>query len=428
MRKRFYYVILSAIVLCMVLPAALGGDLPDEVRKEFTRLIGSPKPEDRAQAIPLLSQADDQKALKYLSKILDQEQDEKVIAACFEIMKKFKDAGAISAVCKMAVKCKVMEQRVEYVRVLWGCDSDEAFNTVLKFMKDSEWQVRMTVADCLGETAKTKGFEKARDVIDRLLKWVFAEPDGRTQNRVLAALYYLTGKDYGLDKEAWKAWWDHEKPNYGKPKVDEDGKPVDKDGDGKPDMTTELPKEQWRPPEVKEGNRPKFFGHELKNARVIFVIDRTGSMNEASSGGKTKLQVLKDELVKTISAFDKRYWFNMYFYSTGCMIWKPKLQQATDDLKKEAVTFVTNLVGMGMTDIAGALRRASEDPDADTIILLSDGKPTAGITDTNELLKDIQKWNKFKKIKINTVGMVGCDPNMLQQIAQQNGGAFTQAP
>jgi hypothetical protein len=342
-------------------------------------------------------------------------------------MKQFKDTKAITAVCKMAKKCKVMEQRVEYVKTLWGYDSEEAFNTILRFMKDSAWQVRMTVADCLGETAKKKGFEKAKYVIDRLLKWVFAEPDGRTQNHVLAALYYLTGKDYGLDKDAWKKWWDHEKPGYGKPKVDDEGKMVDKDGDGKPDMTTELPKEKWRAPEVKEGNRPKFFGHELKNARVIFVIDRTGSMNEPSSGGKTKLQVLKDELVKTIGAFDKRYWFNMFFYSTGCMIWKPKLQKATDAVKKEAITFVKNLAGAGMTDIAGALRRASQDPDADTIFLLSDGKPTAGITDTNELLKDIRKWNKFKKIKINTVGMVGCDPSMLQQIAQQNGGAFTQA-
>jgi hypothetical protein len=44
------------------------------------------------------------------------------------------------------------------------------------------------------------------------------------------------------------------------------------------------------------------------------------------------------------------------------------------------------------------------------------------------LLKDVRKWNKFKKIKINTVGMAGCDPNFLQKLAQQNGGSFTNAP
>jgi len=36
---------------------------------------------------------------------------------------------------------------------------------------------------------------------------------------------------HGLDKDAWKKWWDHEKANYGKPKVDDEGKMVDKDGD-----------------------------------------------------------------------------------------------------------------------------------------------------------------------------------------------------
>jgi Mg-chelatase subunit ChlD len=81
-----------------------------------------------------------------------------------------------------------------------------------------------------------------------------------------------------------------------------------------------------------------------------------------------------------------------------------------------------------MTDIAGALRKASQDRDTDTIILLTDGKPTAGITDTEQLLKDVRSWNKFKKIKINTVGMAGCDPNFLQKLAQQNGGSYSNAP
>ncbi len=431
MRRWYVYLTCVAVALCFLASHALADGLTPEEKREFERLIASNEASERIQAVSLLSKASDSKAFTLLTKILERERDDEVLEAIFNVMKGFKDPKVISAVLSTAKKCRIVEQRVGYLKALWEYDSDEIFNALLRFINDPGWQVRMTLAELLGETAKKKGFDKAKIAIDFLLKWLLGEPDGRTQNQVRAALYYLTGKDYGLDKKAWKEWWDHERATYGKPKLDEDGKPVDKDGDGKPDMTTTLPKEKWREPTAKEDPtrpKPKFFGHELKNARVIFVIDRTGSMNEASSGGKTKLQVLKDELTKTIGSFDKRYWFNMYFYSVGCFVWKPKLQKATDDIKNAAIQYVKGLSGAGMTDIGGALRKASQDPDADTIILLTDGKPTAGITDTEMLLRDVRKWNKFKKIKINTVGMAGCDPNFLQKLAQQNGGSFTNAP
>jgi hypothetical protein len=429
----------SILAICLAAAAlafplqSFAGDMPDEVKKEFNRLIASSKPEERAQAISLLSQADDAKAFKFLADYLDRDQDEKVLEAAFAVMKGFKDKKVMEAVCKLAPRVKIVDQRVGYVKVLWEYDSEKAFDTLLKFVNDPAWEVRMTLADCLGETAKKKDVKRTITVIDRLLVWVFSEADGRTQNRIRAALYYLTGKDYGLDKDAWKKWWDHEKPLFGKPKekAEETG-PADKDKDGKPDMTTEEEKPPpWSDPVAKEDPtrpRPKFFGHELKNAHVTFVIDVSGSMGEAAGAGKTKLDVVKDELIKTIKAFDKRYWFNMYFYSDFCSRWKDKLQKATEENKTAAMNYVRGLGPMKMTNISYALRKAADDPDTDTIILLSDGKPTVGITDTTALLQDVRKWNKFKKIKISTVGMAGCDPAFLQELARQNGGSYSNAP
>ncbi len=430
-RTGLLVVCIFAAMLAFTTPAFCG-DTPPEVKKEFNRLIASSKPEERAQAISLLSQADETKAFKFLADYLNRDQDEKVLEAAFAVMKGFKDPKVIEAVCKLAPKVKIVDQRVGYVKTLWDYDSEKAFDALLKFIKDSAWEVRMTLADCLGETRKKKGDKKAVIVIDKMLPWLFKEPDGRTQNHIRAALYYITGKDYGLDKDAWKKWWDHEKPIFGKPKAKEETGPEDKDKDGKPDMTTGLEKPPpWRDPVAKEDaskSRPKFFGHELKNARVTFVIDVSGSMGEAAGAGKTKLEVVKDEMIKTIKAFDKRYWFNMYFYSDFCSRWKDKLQKAIEKNKTAAMNYVRGLGPMKMTNISYALRKAAEDPDTDTIILLSDGKPTVGITDTNALLQDVRKWNKYKKIKINTVGMAGCDPNFLQKLAQQNGGSYSNAP
>ncbi len=412
-----------ALVVCLI-AVQLFGDMPPEVKKKFKELINSPNATDRVEAISLLSQAEEAKAYGILLQILEQDKDEEVIKAAFELMKCFKDASVISKVCKLATKTKDIARRTEYIKVIWEYDSEKAFNIVLKLRRDTAWEVRITVADLLGETFNKKGLEKAKKVIPMLIKWFPKESERRTQNRVVAALYYLTGKDFGFDKAAWQKWWDMAKEDYGQ-------KPgegmIDKDGDGKPDMTT---RPTWRDPVAREDPnrpRPRFFGHELKNARVAFVIDISGSM-QGDAGAGTKLDVVKKEMTKTINAFDKRYWFNMFFYSVGCMIWKPKLQKATDTNKQEAIKYIQRQSGMGMTDIGNALRKAGEDADTDTIILLSDGAPTAGITDIDQLLKDVRSWNKFKKIKINTVGMQGCDSNFLSRLAKENGGTFTMAP
>lgn len=420
-----------ALSLCVLVRHARA-DMPPEVKKEFERLIGSGKPEERARAVSLLSQAnDDAKTFKFLASFLENERDDKVIDAAAEVMKGFKDPAVMTSLCKYSGKSQFADVRVAYVKVLWSFDDDKAFETVLKRAKDPAWQVRMTVADFLGKAKSEKGIEKTKLAIDLLIKWVVKEPDGRTQNHIRAALYYLTGKDYGIDKKKWDEWWAHERELFGKPKKAEETGPVDKDGDGKPDMTTEVPREKWRDPVAEEDGsrpRPKFFGHELKNARVAFVIDSSGSMGEAAGAGKTKLEIVKEELTKTIESFDKRYWFNMFYYSDFCGAWKKKLQRATEDIKKAAIQWVRGLGPLRMTNIGYALFKAAEDADTDTIILLSDGLPTAGITDVEALLRYVRSWNKYKKIKISTVGMAGCDPNFLQRLAQQNGGSYSTAP
>jgi hypothetical protein len=419
------------VILCLLASIAEGDGMSPEAKKEFGQKIASKRPEERAQAIALLSQADNKKAFKLLVSILVKDHDEKVLEAALGVLKGFTDKKVISLVGKQLKKCTAIEVRVIYVKALWEYDDDESFGLLQKFVKDQTWQVRLALADCFGEAAKKKGFEKAKIVIDTCIKWLFKEPDGRTQNHIRAALYYNTGKDYGLEKAKWEKWWSHARPLYGKPKKTEDNKPVDKDGDGKPDMTTELPKKKWREPVAEEDAsrpRPKFFGHELKNARVAFVIDSSGSMGEAAGAGKTKLDVVKEEMLKTIKAFDKRYWFNMFYYSDFCGSWKKKLQKATEATKKVALQWVKGLGPLRMTNIGYALKMAADDADTDTIILLSDGLPTVGITDVEALLRFVRSWNKHKKIKINTVGMVGCDPSFLQRLAQQNGGSFTNAP
>ena len=172
------------------------------------------------------------------------------------------------------------------------------------------------------------------------------------------------------------------------------------------------------------GKVPRFFGEEIKKSKVCFVIDVSGSMSEQSSGGKAKLELVRDELIKTIQAMDKRYSFNVITYSTGVAKWRDGLQKATPENKQSAIDHVKRFSPMGMTNIYAAMKMALEDPDVSLIVLLSDGLPTVGVTDTNIILNSVRKWNRYKRIQINTVGMQGCDQTFMTNLATQNKGKF----
>lgn len=416
--------VIVTLALLLIFSAAVQGKMPDKAKKRFKAFINSVEASERAEAVGLLAQETDQKkALKMLLILLNKEEDETVINAIFNVMKGMTDPKAIKGITRAAKKCRNGEQRAEYIKVLFEIDNPKTFELLLQFIKDPTWQVRQTLAELLGETFKKKGVEKSKAAIRLLIRWIAVETDERTQIHVRAALYHLTGCDFGLDNKKWKEWWTDNERVYEGPLKPED---APKTADGKtPGYATgvkkEIPVDPTKP-------LPRFFGHELKNSRLTFVIDVSGSMSESSSGGKTKLQIVKDELTKTINSFDKRYWFNMVFYSTGCVAWKKKLEKATDAFKKEAVEKVASLSPLAATNISMALKMASKDGNTDTIILLSDGKPTAGIIDPTAVLRDVRSWNKFRKIKINTVGMQGCDPDFMRKLAAQNGGSYTEAP
>ena len=76
----------------------------------------------------------------------------------------------------------------------------------------------------------------------------------------------------------------------------------------------------------------------------------------------------------------------------------------------------------------GAIRDAMQYPSLDTIYLLSDGAPTEGVTDPVKLLAAVEKLNRRRRIKINTISF---DPKpqereLLQALADRNFGVYVE--
>ena len=157
-----------------------------------------------------------------------------------------------------------------------------------------------------------------------------------------------------------------------------------------------------------------FFGVPLKESkRVVYIVDRSGSMTDSIAG-------CKYELVRAIWSLNDDQQFQVLFYSTGSAVEMPggRLFAATDDNKRAAKTFIQSVLPIGQTDPSDALKRAFE-LKPDTIYLLTDGEFQ------NDIPLLIEKLNRAGKVTINTICFVYSNGEpMLKEIARGNNGAY----
>jgi hypothetical protein len=70
------------------------------------------------------------------------------------------------------------------------------------------------------------------------------------------------------------------------------------------------------------------------------------------------------------------------------------------------------------------LEAALEDPDADTILLLTDGEPNLGkFIAPADILREVSARNRWRRVAISTVS-VGQDSDFLKALAAQNFGSY----
>lgn len=119
---------------------------------------------------------------------------------------------------------------------------------------------------------------------------------------------------------------------------------------------------------------------------VILVMDTSGSMEGE------KMQQAKAAARYVVTHLNVEDRFNVVAFSTGVRLFRPELAGA--GAVDEAVSFINNLEAIGGTNISQALLEAAALSDATrptTILFLTDGLATEGITDTPLLLENVQQ-------------------------------------
>jgi len=156
--------------------------------------------------------------------------------------------------------------------------------------------------------------------------------------------------------------------------------------------------------------------------KIVFVVDRSGSMTDS-------IDYVKEELKRSIGELTDDKEFHVLFYSSGPCVEMPtrRLVNATDRNKQLAFEFIDGIIAQGETDPSKALRRAFE-VKPELIYLLTDGEFDKAIVDF------LKRLNRDQKITVHTIGFWAwrsrrdSDPpsgeEVMKNMADQNGGNY----
>ena len=128
---------------------------------------------------------------------------------------------------------------------------------------------------------------------------------------------------------------------------------------------------------------------------VCFVLDTSGSM----AGGK--LEQAKKALAFCVENLNENDRFEVLRFSTEVEPLFGEVMEASDANRKRALEFIKGLKPLGSTAIDDALKKAlglfparvAGAARSATIIFLTDGLPTIGVTDENSILRNVKDRN-----------------------------------
>ncbi|XP_071406652.1 inter-alpha-trypsin inhibitor heavy chain H3-like [Pithys albifrons albifrons] len=161
---------------------------------------------------------------------------------------------------------------------------------------------------------------------------------------------------------------------------------------------------------------------------IIFVMDNSGSMHGRA------MEQTKEALLKILDDIKEDDFFNFILFNTHVSTWKDKLVKATPENLDEARKFVRDIDTLGMTNLHGGLMKGIDilnaahegnlvpKRSASVIIMLTDGQPNQGVSDTQTIQSDVKNAIDGKYPLYNLGFGSGVDYGFLEKMALENKG------
>ena len=326
------------------------------------------------RAMSLLAEAKQTQAAETLTKILESG-DFRLVMAAADIASTTKDRGFLEPLMRLT-------QRREYAQ---------------------RYGFRRCVVDAVAKYPDKKAVDF---LVDRLEK-----SDGQLKYETALSLQKTTGQEFGGIATDWRNWWQENRDNFVFASRVEVSQPISMKIAPKP-----IP---WDEP------RPSFYGMTIYAKRVVFVIDRSGSMN-SSVNGETRLERAQKELQRAIKALTESDYFNIVAFSDRMQVFQTKLVQATEANKVDGIRFGYGLDALGETACYEPLKMGLDvSNDLELMLFLSDGEPNAGaLVDPQAIVVAIANHNLTQRTTIHTLGIDArfAHETFLKNLAEKNYG------
>jgi uncharacterized protein with von Willebrand factor type A (vWA) domain len=244
---------------------------------------------------------------------------------------------------------------------------------------------------------------RIREAIPHLIARL--DGDGsRLRTQAYGALVELTGLDHGESETRWSAWWEGEASTFQLPTREQA-------------LATarELEKRRAAHPTQAEAT---FYGVRLTSDRVVFLLDMSTSMGTAG-----RLQQMKRETVAALEEIPDGARFNLIFFHSEVVSWGRRLVTMTPKNRKAACRAVDSLLELGGTNLHMGLKEAFRDLEVDTIVVLSDGEPSEGITRSDRILADVRSWNDLRGVVVHCIA-VGWKGELMESLSAETFGEF----
>jgi hypothetical protein len=164
------------------------------------------------------------------------------------------------------------------------------------------------------------------------------------------------------------------------------------------------------------GPKSPFMGVSGNAMKVVYLCDSSGSM-------MNKFDTLRQELRKACDGLKPVQAFDIIFFSEDKFLALDReLLLAVPETKRKAYDFLDKTAPHGSSDPIPGIQAAFK-AGPQLIYILTDGD----FPNNDQVIQEIRKLNKDKKVKINTIAFMDrgeAYEKLLKQIADENGGLF----
>jgi len=290
--------------------------------------------------------------------------------------------------------------RAAAVTLLAEVGAAEACGAARHLARDEDRGVRAAAIEVWAAARSRAGVEALAQALE-------AEPRRRLRLRLAEHLRALSGLRYREDARPWKRWVA--------------GLPADWCPAPAGTPATRAPSDEGR-------TVASLASIPLDSDRLCILVDLSGSLWAERTGGRTRKELLDDQLLALLERLAPEAHFNLIPYATSPEPWQKALVPATARNVKAAAREFERCRITGKGNVWDAARLALADPGVDTLLVITDGAPTGGPHWNLELMTELLTWERrWRSVAVSSV-LVDASKRLQRswtQLADRTGGTST---